>query len=169
MEYSPNRNAVNDSFSPFCGPCYDDRCLANTQLSFYHQECSHKCLHNLKVPGTRLSSSKSSTQLKSFPFIKHWDKGIEHYIWTSLKMPVGICFIYASRHSYHELSSYLIQAINLTHFDLLVHKQTERRLCPRFMNYRIPTVVFPKLSAKDQGAQTSLDEHLWPQQIHFYY
>lgn len=114
MEYSPNRNAVNDSFSPFCGPCYDDRCLANTQLSFYHQECSHKCLHNLKVPGTRLSSSKSSTQLKSFPFIKHWDKGIEHYIWTSLKMPVGICFIYASRHSYHELSSCLIQAINLT-------------------------------------------------------
>lgn len=46
------------------------------------------------------------------------------------------------------------------HFALLVHKQTEHRLCPRFMNYRIPTAVFPKLSAKDQGAQISLDEHL---------
>lgn len=111
--FSKHRNAVNDGFSPFCGPYYDDRCLAYTQLSFYHQECSHKCLHNLKVPGTRLSSSKSLRQLKSFPFIKHWDKGIEHYIWTSLKMPVGMCFIYASHHSYPKLSFHLIWVINL--------------------------------------------------------
>lgn len=112
--FSKHRNAVNDSFSPLCGPCYEDRCLAYTQLSFYHEECSHKRLHNLKVPRTRLSPSKSSRQLKFSPFIKHWDKGIERYIWTSLKMPVGMWFIYASHHSYPKLSLYLIWAINLT-------------------------------------------------------
>lgn len=167
--FSKHRNAVNDSFSPLCGPCYEDRCLACTQLSFYHEECSHKRLHNLKVPGTRLSPSKSSRQLKSSPFIKHWDKGIERYIWTSLKMPVGMWFIYASHHLPQAQSPPNMGHKPHYHLDLLVHKQTQCRLCPRFMNYRIPTVVFPKLSAKDQGAQTSLDEHLWPQQIHFYY
>lgn len=56
-------------------------------------------------------------------------------------------FTHVPIHSSPKPSFYLVWAINLTS-TLTCMFTNESRLCPRFRNYRIPTVAFPKLPAK---------------------